>query len=259
MSDYTEKVDQPVAEYEFTIFLRSFKVYLKILFVFFAFCLGFILSELRYTSSDPKDNVCQQIDDFRQYIYLYDTEQKIEDYFRVYLDELGLHPESPQGRSRIDFMRRLARPLVRVGPFVVFANNDNSKFSVREQFSPFALVELQSHEQTKRLILTGLAEKDWKLPRFSTQLTYSEDGIYKGGIFSVYKKKGWRNSYFDNNGSGVFDRMNISNNDGMFRYRLNDLTWELEGQTLWQELDPLEVPSEGPDPGPMEIPSIKTQ
>jgi len=238
---------------------------LKIPFCLFIFFLGFILSELSYSVRHQNiDDQIDQIDDFHQYVYLYDTKEKLEDYYKkiasTRLDEAGLHPESPEAKQMLKFLR-YERPLVRVGPFVVFANNDNNKFSVREQSSPMVLLSLESREQAKSLFLASLAEKDLRYPRFTALVTYSVEGVYEGSSFSIHREKvERRRSYHDLNGSGVFDRMNILNNEGSFRYRLNDFTWELVDQTLRPEGEPPKTP-QGPSllPPPMVMPQPDAQ
>ena len=93
------------------------KIALKVLVVLLIFSMGFTLSELRYTARHQIDDsqlsgpACDQIDDFHQFVYLYDTEQKLEDYYRmrgwISLDELRLHPESPEARMMIDYLDKL--------------------------------------------------------------------------------------------------------------------------------------------------------
>jgi len=254
---------------------RFYKFSLAIFFILFGVSLGLILSELRY-SLRHKNNTfhlsrptCDHIDDFHQFVYLYDTKEKLEDYnktmARTRLDELGLQPESPEAEQMLKFLM-YERPLVQAGSFVVFASSDNNKFSVREQSSPMTLLSLESREQTKRLILSSLSEKDRRFPLLTVYFTYSEAGVFERGNFSINREGVERRSYHDISGNGIFDKMNIINHDGMFRYRLNDLTWELEGQTLRTEEAPQKtlqgpkmmhgLPPESP---PMEMPSIKTQ
>jgi len=214
--------------------MKLYKIVLKILVVLLAFCLGFILSELRYTTNDQVDDVCQQIDDFHQLVYLYDM-KKIEDYYgeieRENIGELGWNPESSETRWMIDRLRS-ERPLVRVGPFVIFASNDNSRFTVREQSSRSTLVSLDSREQTKTLTFASSVEKDWKMPRFRAQFTYSEDGVYEKGSFATAiatrgEEVRTSREYLDTKGSGEVDVMFVNENGWVVRYRLNGLTWEL--------------------------------
>ena len=120
------------------------------------------------------------------------------------------------------------RPLVAAGPFAVFVDNDSGEFSVREIQSLLPLVELESHEQSKRLLLLSSREKGWKLPRFRVNLKYSEDGLYERGGFSVYGEDGMlARIYFDTQGAGVFDKMYVYENDTPMVYRLNNFSWEL--------------------------------
>jgi len=189
--------------------MRLFKIALKTLVLLLAFCLGFILSELRYTTCPQCESV---LDDFFQFVYLYDTEQKLEDYYqmraRVIFDQIGLHPESPEAREAIALVRS-ERPLVIVGPFAIFVNNDSGEFSVREM--PLFAVPLliwTSHEQSKSLIFVSSVEEYWDVPRFLAHLHYSEEGVYERGIFTVAREDGTIvRAYFDDEGIGVFDRM----------------------------------------------------
>jgi len=128
----------------------------------------------------------------------------------------------------IDFVRR-ERPLVRVGPFVVAASNDNRRFSVREQSSGLTLVTLRSDGQFKYLTLYSSQEQGHNLPRFNATFIYSEDGVYKRGRFFVGRGEGGSaRTYEDNTGTGVFDIMRSIDKNEFVTYRLNDLTWERE-------------------------------
>jgi len=241
-------------------------VSLKIAVCLLILCLGFILGSWSRTARHQIDNShwnypeCNQIDDFHQFVYLYDTEQKIEDYYR---DKLELHPENSSARSTIEFMRQRERPVAGVGPFIVFASNDNRTFSVARrcdlpqlQSSYLRLVTLsnsetlRSREPIKLLSFASLIEKDWSMPRFGASLTYSEDGVYKSGRFFVIGKDGRvSRTYLDNTGTGAFDTMWASENGEMFEYSLNDLTWELQ-----RKLPPPQGPGLMPPPGNPSIP-----
>ena len=154
-------------------------------------------------------------------IYVYDTQQqqKFEELFkkseRQVAKEMGLPPNSPEVKEFMTKILEHGRPLVAVGPFVVFVNNDGNIFSVHETQSVkqergllFPLVELDSREQSKHLGFTSSAEKGGKLPRFSSRLTYSEDGIYENGIIFIHREdRTLERAYFDSEGNGAFDVM----------------------------------------------------
>ena len=223
-SNCDEETVQLVAGREYTIVTRIRKVTLMVLVFSSIFCLGFILGKLNYP-----DIVCDQMDDFHTHVYAYDTEQKLEDYYKemekVNIDELKVSRESPTAREIIAEIRG-NRPLVSAGPFVVFVDNDSGKFSVREKRSLLPLVELESREQSQSLAFTSSIEKDRKLPRFSAQLFYSRDGIYEKGVFSVQGEDGIsERSYFDTKGNGVFSYMVVYEDGVKVTYRLNNLSW----------------------------------
>jgi hypothetical protein len=220
-----------VAKREDTIGKRLRKVTVKTLVFLFIFCLGFILSALRNTPH-------RQIDAFHQYVYAYDTEKKIEDYYKIMeiatFAHFGAPSASPIAREAFDAMVGY-RPLVAVGPFIVFVNNnDNGTFSIRERSTLLPLVELESHEHSKRLIFISPLEKSWYMPRFFATLLYSEEGIYEKGAFSVHRENGTvERMYGDTKGTGVFDVMNIfeydmhaNEYDMRVTYHLNGLSWE---------------------------------
>lgn len=230
-----EKIDSLVVERQYTIGRRLLKITLKMLVVLFIFSLGFILSELRFTDrADQMDNSYQFAS-----VFVFDTEQKIEDFYRMFerdfSDENGLSSESHEVKEYMAMVRELqGRPLVTVGPFSIFVNNDGDRFSVHEtqsvnseggRFLP--LVELEISEQSKRLIFVSSQEKGGRLPRFYVQCFYSGDGIYNKGIFAVHGENGSpERIFFDTKGLGVFDMMYIFENGEMIKYRLNNLSWE---------------------------------
>lgn len=216
-----EKTGRPITEREFAITVKSSKIFLKIficlLILCLVFILGFSLSELSYTARH------QQIENFYQFVYVYDTEQKLENYYkkkeREYIDKNW-------GTDDI----RNERPLARVGPFVVFASNDNSEFFLEELSSGRCLVSLTIREQSKHLYYLSPLEKDWREPRFGSHFLYSGDGVYESGTFYIRGEDGIvERTYHDKPGNGVFDRMAIREDFENFypaRYRLNGLTWE---------------------------------
>ena len=203
--------------------MKLLKIALKTFVLLFVFCLGFILSMLFYAD--------QQMDDI--HLYVYDTEQKIEDYYKRiekhFLDITGALPESPVSREFVAMVRGQGRPLVEVGPFAIFVE-ESGTFSVREIQSLMPLVELENHEQSKRLYLSSSLEKGWRFPRFHVQLYYSEDGIYKRGGFSVSDREDgtWERSYLDTKGTGVFDVMHVYDceNSVWTKHHLTDISWE---------------------------------
>jgi len=223
---------------------------LKIRTCLFVLCsglaLGFLLSELSYTSRHPK--VGKQVDDIHQYVYLFDTEQKIADYYRA-IETSWTLPEclfARQGMAR----RGRDRPLVTVEPFTIFINNDSGEVSVHESQSPMYLVRLRKIEQLKFLRLNALLEKGRELPRFGAVVTYSKDGVYKRSGVSLSDDNSKLTSFDDSKGIGIFDTMEVWENGKKSIYSLNGLTWERSDEP------PLYLP---PPPPPMELPSMNTQ
>ena len=231
-------------EHEYTIGRRLRKITLKTLVLLFIFSLGFILGD--QCSTDHKvDNSPQQ------FAYIYDTQQKIEDFYKVFergfSEEKNLPSESPEveeymARVREDF----GRPLVAVGPFAIFVNNDGSTFAVHEVQSVkqekgllLPLVQLKTSEQSKRLRLYSSQEKGCPLPRFNAQFTYSEDGTYEKGSFSVNSEEDGspKRIYTDSKGVGVLDKMNVFEHEAgiLFIYSLDNLTWELVDEYWYSE------------------------
>ena len=175
-------------------------------------------------------------------VYVYDTEQKLEDFYtmfeRDFFDKTGFPPESPEAREFAVLVRKGGRPLVAVGPFAVFVEDDSGRFSVREIRSLMPLVELERNGQSKHLVLSSLLEKGSWLPRFQFSFFYSEEGIYKGGNFSVNREDGTvERLYMDTKKTGVFDVMHILDyEDGITnKYRLNGLSWERYATREWAE------------------------
>ena len=208
------------------------KIVLKSLVFLFVFSLGFILSELRFT--DRRGNSYQPAG-----VFVYDTEQKIEDYYtmfeRQFSKEEGKPLESPEVKEFMAMVREQGRPLVAAGPFAVFVDNTGGTFSVRD-ISPklegalfFPFVELKISEQSKRLDLISSQEKGGKMPRFRAQFVYSKDGVYEKGSFAVHREdETLERIYIDSKGIGVFDLMRVFENDVQYVYSLNDLTWKLK-------------------------------
>jgi len=261
-----EKAVQPVAEREFTIAGKSCKISMKIvicpLILCLSFSVGFILSELSYMTRHQINDVhlnrttCRTINKFHQHVYVFDTEQKLEDYYKT------MESVFPPGFPRTSDMMALVgrdQPLVAAGPFVIFVNDESGEFSVRDSQSLMQIVVWKNlgwtrGEQSKHLILSSSIEKGWIMPRFSTGLRYSEDGVYEGGWFAFDRENGLPDrTYYDSKGSGVIDKMSVYEYDvGMpdkfvmpTTYRLNGLTWERdEGPLPVLPLPPGTMPPE---------------
>ena len=244
MSNCEEKTDQPATEREFTITVKlpkiSLKIFICLLILCLGFALGFVLSELSYTARHQQ--IDGQIDDFRQHVYLFDTEQKIADHYKAM--ETRHSPECHFARQEMAQTGR-DRPLVTVGPFTIFVNNDTSEVSVHESQSPMYLVRLRRTGQLKFLSLNGLLEKDQKgqsFPRFGAVITYSDDGVYKKGGVSLRDDNEKLTSFDDSKGIGVFDKMEVWENGEKSTYSLNGFTWEQEGEGPLMGMPPPVLP-----------------
>ena len=196
---------------------------------------------LNYTESHQQTN--DPIDNFHQFVTLYDTKQKLEDYYKTM--EAVFPPGFPRAS---DMMARVGRdqPLVSAGPFTIFIDNDSGEFSVRDSQSLLKIVAWGKprwalDEQSKYLQLFSLHEKGWIMPRFCAGLRYSEDGVYEGGWFAFNRENGEPDrTYYHSKKSGVFDKMSVYEYDVDMpdkfvmpmstEYRLNGLTWEREGE-----------------------------
>ena len=258
LSDCKEKADQPVVtERGFTMIMKFPKISLTIVICLLILCLGVILglvlSELSYMARYQQTD--EQIGDFHQYVYLFDTEQKLEDYYKT------MEAVFPPGFPRTSDMMALVgrdQPLVAAGPFVIFVDNENGDFSVRDSQSLMQIVvwgkpRWALDKQSKYLQLSSLLEKGWTEPRFIAGLRYSEDGFYEGGFFAFNRANGERDrTYYHSKESGVFDKMSVYEYDvdvpdkfvmpTMYRYRLNGLTWEREGEGQLMGMPPPPVP-----------------
>ena len=172
----------------------------------------------------------------RSGVYVYDTQQKLEDYYKMvereFIDYTGVGPGGYTEKKALDLLLS-ERPLVTVGPFAIFVDN-GGKLSVREIQSLkqergllLPLVELKNDGQSKCLRLFSSSEKDRKVPRFSASLYYSEGGMYERSWFAVHREDGtFERVYIDTKGIGVFDIMCVFENGMQTTYHLNGLSWE---------------------------------
>jgi len=234
-----------VAQCKHTTGRRLCKNVLKFLALLFVCCLGFILNELRYR--DRLDGV---------HFYVYDTEQKLDNYYRIlekqFFDQTKDSPELSEAREFMTMVRMGGQPLVEVGPFSFFLIEDGDRclFSLREIQTSMPLIEFENRQrQPKRLQLSSSIEKGWGLPRFTSSLRYSEEGIYEKGGFFVSGQDGVPvRAYFDTQGTGVFDimQMHVKENGEQITYYLSGLIWEREdeqfldnqGMGIWQLFSP---------------------
>lgn len=256
LSKREEKVVRPVDEREYTMSGRLQKFALKTIVFLLLLSLGFILSELRFIGQAAQTVQTNQMDNSHQFAYVYDTEQKISDFYKVFesdfSEETGLPTESPEVQNFMTKVRdRLGRPLAAVGPFAVFVDDDG-EFSVHEVQSLkqekgllMPLVELKTSEQSKRLRFYSSQEKGIKLPRFNAQFIYSGDGTYEKGRYAVHREEdgALQRMYLDRQGIGVFDEMIIFEHEHgvRFIYSLNNLTWELVDTQRYSEEEKFRV------------------
>jgi len=215
--------------------MRLRKIALIVLAFLAIFCMGFILSDLSYTARYQQTD--EQIGDFHQHVYLFDTEQKIADHYKTM--ETKQRPEYSFARQAMA-RRGRDQPLVTAGPFTIFVNNDTGEFSVHESQSPMDIVKMAIIGQTKFLRLNGLLEEGRSFPRFGAVLSYSVDSVYKRGSVSLSDDNRTLRTFVDSKGIGAFDTMEIWENNVKTDYRLNGLTWERD------EGPPLVLP---PPPG----------
>ena len=80
--------------------------------------------------------------------------------------------------------------------------------------------------QSERWSLHSKREKGWNGARFQSVFSYSEDGVYEFGIVTVWDKGRPVRVYFDTKGIGVFDRMDVYENDTRSIYDMKGFSWE---------------------------------
>ena len=249
-SNDNEQAASVVTERKHTTVGKSLKISLKVFVVLLVFCLGFILGGLRGTAyrQQTDEQIDNRLDDFNQLVYLYDTKQKLENYYetmeRVRSEEFG-YPPGSHGAKMLSDLLRVERPLVEVGHFTVFFENyfenDNPKFSVRDTQSRKDIVTLRGgNMQPKVLTFSSIIAEDrtW----VETILHYSQDGFYERCFFTFHGKERWGGRrYLDTKGSGVFDEMSFSEdtapfseNCGLVKYHLDGLTWVREEVSEFQ-------------------------
>jgi hypothetical protein len=200
-------------------FRKVIKILLCTLVLLFVFCLG------SFQGWQMRERLLQ-----KSGVYVYDTKRKLDNYYQMMtgaiLNQTGLPPESSEVKETIADVKR-KRPIVVVGPFAIYIDNDSGEFSVHEEPLPVSLLELKTHEQSKLLEFHSSVEKGWTSTRFSARLFYSEDGVYERGSFAVFRKDvEIERVYFDDEGVGVFNRMKVAENGIMNTYRLNGFFWE---------------------------------
>lgn len=201
---------------------RLRKITLNILVLLIIFCLGLILGKTIFTdtannkiddqikhqyvdtASFQMDDSDDLMDDFDLFVFAYDTEQKLADLYdrveKLFFDKAGLSPESHEVKELMATVREIGRPLLNVGPFSVFVNNDTSKFTVFEKlpFMPLVEIEWVSQKLSKRFYFNSSVERGWHLPRFQSHLVYSDDRVYMMGAFSVHGQNGMlERTYYD--------------------------------------------------------------
>lgn len=167
-------------------------------------------------------------------IYVYDTEHKIDAYFKCQEASIlatGLPREDPDVKDTLESIRKMP-PLVAAGPILVFFDDKSGSYLVREKNVDNPIVEYQkSHELCDRQYLHSKVEKGWQLPRFSSVLFYSKDGVFEKGVFVIQEKDGRPiRAYRDTQGTGIFDEMEIFENGIMSLYRLKGLSWRKVAQ-----------------------------
>jgi len=198
--------------------MKFCKITLKVLVVLLILCLGFFLGVWGESARHQTNDFQYEFEHAFQcefYPHVFNTTEKLEEYYTVM-----------KGEGIADAKR--VCPLLYLGPLGFFVDSDSGEFSVREElFTLIPTLALKSQEQSKHQKIGSLVEKDWTVRRFNAQFFYSTDGIYESGSFNVLREDGTPvRTYFDDNATGVFNRMEVLENDVPVTYHLNGLTWK---------------------------------
>ena len=111
--------------------------------------------------------------------------------------------------------------------FAIFRNNDTGGYLITERRFDQTVAEFEINHvglETRRLDSRVL--DDSILPHATTFFTYSEDGSYVRGLYSVQNNDGTINRiYVDSEGAGQFDTMIVNENGNRATYKMAGMSW----------------------------------
>lgn len=169
-------------------------------------------------------------------IYLYDSQEKVEQWFRDVEDTsswiMGL---SKKEKEEVLVELKENTPLAVIGPFGIFHNHDTNEYVIRERESFHTIVQsFIGNTRQGMMIVHSKTLKDWEQPHAVITFTYDEGGAFVRGKYCTTLPDGMINRiYVDSNGNGQFEQMIVLENSVPVVYKMVNMTWtKVEGEKL---------------------------
>ena len=162
-------------------------------------------------------------------VFVYDSPIKVRNFYAQIERSFALEgiPSSMSENAMREFKK--LPPLVAVGPLIIFNDKNSGDYCIREQDSLATIAEWTTNAvTTKKIRYSSKVEKEWQYPRIEYSIWYSDDGYYeKNGVVVFDKIGNIVRSYFDTNGDGFLNKMDVfdHNNELHTSYMLDGLTY----------------------------------
>jgi len=164
-------------------------------------------------------------------IYLYDSQEKVEQWFRdmedASRDWLGGLSEDEREEVLAEFRANI--PLAVIGQLCIFHDHIKNCYSICERTNPTNIFVKSYWDNTgiRELYFHSKTSKGWVLPHTTCSFDYNEDGTYVCGTYiTVFQDGSINRFYTDTKGNGQFDRMTILSEDGSpVVYEMKNMTW----------------------------------
>ena len=166
-------------------------------------------------------------------IYLYDTQEKIDQWFQKVkksLIDLEVSPNfSDEEQTRLFEDLKKFVPIAMVGKIGIFYNRDADGYllcegGIHKPIAEFAVTAKNDAQEYRRLdsrVLEGSI-----IPHATIYFIYDNEGSYvKGGFFVNNRDSTLNRIYVDTNGDGLFDTMYVNDNGNRVIYEMEGMTW----------------------------------
>ena len=172
-------------------------------------------------------------------IYLYDTQEKIDQWFRDFEGNfvdasIDMNLSKEEQKELLEKFKNDI-PIAIVGKIVILHNNGTGGYQLFENGCGNPIAELGVYRPGREFRrVDSRVLGDTMMPHAIIFFNYDEEGAYVRGSYMVMNKDSTINRiYIDSDGTGQFDQMIVSDdNDAPIRYRMKGMTWTKEDKEV---------------------------
>ena len=162
-------------------------------------------------------------------IYIYDTQEKIDQWFRSVEKNFDDPSLSWSQKEYEDELKKFKKniPVAVVGKIGIFHNNDTGEYHLVEHgfHKPIARLGIFHNGLEFRQVDSKVLENSI-VPHATISFGYDKDGSYTRGTYIVQNKDTTIDRiYVDSKGTGQFDQMVVVENGKPVKYEMVGMTW----------------------------------